>query len=107
MSQFQSYYAAIRQHTESLSKQCPDNAVLVVSVSAPGSRATGGTVCEVSVPLAAKLVVEGSHGIASEAQAHAFRATMEMNRVRGPLVDTLENARAQFAALMAGKDKSK
>ena len=107
MSQFQVYYTAIRQHTESLSKLYPDNAVLVVSVSAPGSRATAGTVCEVTVPLAAKLIVEGSHIIASEAQAQAFRATMEMNRVRSPLVDTLANARAQFAALMAGKDKAK
>lgn len=97
MSQFQSYYAAIRQHTENLSKQHPDNAVLVVSVSAPGSRATAGTVCEVPVELAAKLLTENTHVLASESQIEEFHEAQRMNR---PPINGLDAARAAFARLI-------
>ena len=52
--------------------------------------------CKLSTPL--------MHcGVMSKAEQDAFHATMEMNRVSTPQVDTLANARAQFAVLMAAK----
>jgi roadblock/LC7 domain-containing protein len=97
-SKFETYYLAIREQRKALALQFPDDSCLVVSA---------GNVCEVTLDIAARLLTEGTHALASEAEACAFRATQEMNRVRSPLVGSLENARAQFAALMAGKDRSK
>lgn len=97
MSQFQSYYAAIRQQTETLSKQYPSGACLVVSISTPGSRATAGTVCEVPVELAAKLLTENTHVLASESQIQEFHEAQRMNR---PPISGLDAARAAFARLV-------
>jgi hypothetical protein len=106
MSKFAVYFEAIREQRKQLALQFSDGSCIVTSIRIPGAHSTAGAVCEVTLDIAAKLLVEGSHRLASEQEACAFRATQEMNRVRGPLVDTLENARAQFAALMAGKDKA-
>jgi hypothetical protein len=53
--------------------------------------------------IAARLIVERTHALASKEEQDAFHATMEMNRATTPQVDTLANARAQFAVLMAAK----
>ena len=95
MSQlFSEYYAAVRQRRAELAGQFPSGDCLVVSK---------GTVTEVPVSLAATLLVAGTHALASKAEQDAFHATMEMNRATTPQVDTLANARAQFAVLMAAK----
>lgn len=98
MSKLQEYYRSIRQRQTELSGQFPDGSCLVVSKEC---------VCEVPVTVAARLLVEGTHKLASEQEACAFRATQAMNRATTPLVDSLANARQQFAALLSGKDKSK
>ena len=95
MSQlFSEYYTAVRQRRAELAGQFPSGDCLVVSK---------GTVTEVPVSLAATLLVAGTHALASKAEQDAFHATMEMNRATTPQVDTLANARAQFAVLMAAK----
>lgn len=95
MTKFDAYFSAIREQRAALASKFPEGCCLVVA---------GGTVAEVPLDIAARLLVEGTHKLASEAEQDAFRATMEMNRVATPLVSTLEAARAQFKALMAGKD---
>jgi len=95
MTKFEQYYSNIRAQRQQLAGQFPDQCCLVVA---------GGTVAEVPLNIAARLLVEGTHKLASKTEQDAFRATQEMNRVATPLVSTLEAARAQFKALMAGKD---
>jgi len=98
MSQFSEYYAKIHRQTQALTLQFPGGDCLVTA---------GSTTCEVPVPLAARILIEGTHRLATQDEADAFRATQAMNSVSTPLVSTLEAARQQFAALMAGKDQSK
>jgi hypothetical protein len=98
MMKFEQYYSNIRAQRQQLAGQFPDQCCLVVA---------GGAVAEVPLDIAARLLVEGSHKLASQAEQDAFHATMQMNRVSTPQVDTLENARQQFAALLGRKDKSK
>ena len=94
MNPFQTYYADIHKQTQALALRFPSGDCLIASK---------GCVSEVPVTIAARLIVEGTHALASDEQACAFRATQEMNRATTPQVDTLANARAQFAGLMAAK----
>ena len=98
MSQlFSEYYASIRRVRAELAGQFPSGDCLITSK---------GCVCEAPVPLAATLLVAGTHALASKAEQDAFHATMEMNRVSTPQTDTLANARAQYAILMAARKVS-
>jgi len=97
MTKFEQYYSNIRAQRQQLAGQFPDQCCLVVA---------GGTVAEVPLDIAARLLVEGSHKLASKAEQDAFHATMEMNRVSTPQTDTLANARAQYAILMAARKVS-
>ena len=94
------YYQREHAQQATLAKDNPDGYCRVTDKN-------GRNTCEVSVSNAARLLTAGSHRLATEAEAQAFRATQEMGRVKSPLVDSLEAARAQFAALMAGKEARK
>lgn len=98
MSKLQKYYFNIREKCQELAGQFPDGCCLVTSA---------GTTCEVPVTVAGRLLIEGSHTLATELEAQTFRATQAMNRATTAQVDSLANARAQFAALLGGKDKPK
>ena len=101
MQKFDVYFSAIREQRKALEVQHPSGCCLITPLQ-PGN--TGP--CEVTVSEAARWIVEGSHRLATQDEADAFHATMQMNRATTPQVDTLENARQQFAALLGGKDKS-
>lgn len=94
MSKFETYYREIRQRQSELSGQFPDGCCCVTRA---------GCVTEVPISIAARLIVEQSHVLASEAEIEEFHAAMQLNRVSTPQTDTLANARAQFAVLMAAK----
>jgi roadblock/LC7 domain-containing protein len=98
MSKFETYYKEIRQRRAELSGRFPEDACLVVAA---------GCVTEVTLDIAARLLTENTHSLASDDQARAFHATQAMNRTTTPLIDTLANARAQYAVLMAHKEQSK
>jgi hypothetical protein len=102
MNQRTEYFSKIHKQQEALRQQFPSGDCLVISVN-PGNNGA----CEVPLPLAAKLLVEGTHILASPDQCNAYRAAQEMARTQSPLIGTLDNARAQFAALMAAKDGRK
>jgi hypothetical protein len=91
---FKSYYAAIREKQQVLSRQFSDGCCLVISVN---TRNNGP--CEVPVDIAARLLVEGTHCLASEGETHAFRQMREVNRSDG----TLKAARRLFEALVSQK----
>ena len=89
MSQlFSEYYTAVRQRRAELAKQFPSGDCLVVSK---------GTVTEVPVPLAATLLVEGTHKLASESQIQEFHEAQRLNR---PPISGLDAARAAFVRLI-------
>ncbi len=98
MSQFKKYFEQIAHKRAELAGQFPEGCCFVVS---------NGSVCEVSLDIAARLLTEGTHQIATEAEAAKFRAAQAQGRAKDPLVETLAEARARFAALSAaGKDKA-
>jgi hypothetical protein len=98
MNDHAQYYSDIREQRDKLQQQFPAGDCLVISV-----RPLNNGACEVPLALAAKLLVEGSHRLASETECNSFRAAQEANRATTSPVDSLANARAQFAALMAAK----
>jgi hypothetical protein len=91
------YYQREHAQRATLAKSHPDGYCRVTS-------ANGANTCEVAISNAARLLTAGSHRLATDAEDRAFQATQEMGRVKSPLVESLEAARAQFAALMAGKE---
>jgi hypothetical protein len=94
MSKFSQYYSEIRAKGQELAGQFADGYCHVNRK---------GCVSEVPVRLADQLLVEESHTLATDDQVCAFHATQEMNHTTTPLIDTLANARAQYAVLMAAK----
>jgi len=96
MNQFAQYYADLAQTRTALRLRFPDGNVLVVR---------NGIVTETNIEIAARLQVEKSHTLATDAEGNAYRAAMEMARTRSAPVTSLESARIQFAALMAGREQ--
>lgn len=91
------YFADIRVQRTKLESQFSEGACLVVSVSVLGRYTTPGNVCEVTLDNAARLLVEGTHKLASPEESHAFR---EEQAFKGaPNGDPLEAARRQFGLL--------
>ena len=95
------YFAAIRQQRTVLDSQFSDGACLVTSVKLPGRQCTAGTVCEVSLDIAARLLVEGTHALASPDDIRAFQQAQEFRRA--PYGDPLEEARKRFGLLTSKK----
>ena len=95
------YFAAIRQQRTTLDSQFSDGACLVTSIRLPGRQCTAGVVCEVSLDIAARLLVEGTHRLASEEEAHAFHEEQEFKRT--PYGDPLAEARIRFGLLTSKK----
>lgn len=94
------FYSKKREVLESLSKQFPEGACLVISVN-PGNNGP----CEVLIDNAARLIVEGTHKLASEEECQSFHAAMATARASSLPVDGLESARALFATIQGGKDR--
>jgi len=88
MSHFQTYYANIHKQKQALVALFPDGACLVVSK---------GCICEAPLDIAARLLVEGTHALASESQIQKFHEAQRMNR---PPISGLDAARAAFAKLI-------
>ena len=98
-------YLAISEQAEILDKQHPDRTCLVTSVNRPGRPGTPGNTCEVTTRNAARLIVEGTHCIATEAEAKAFREAQEGARARSAPAMTLDEARKQFTAIMRQRQR--
>jgi hypothetical protein len=91
MMKFEQYYSNIRAQRQQLAGQFPDQCCLVVA---------GGAVAEVPLDIAARLLVEGTHALATDAQARAFREAQIAARARSAPATTLDEVRAQFTAIM-------
>jgi len=91
-SKFEQYYSNIRAQRQQLAGQFPDQCCLIIA---------GGTVAEVPLDIAARLLVEGTHALASDEQARVFREAQELTRARAT-TDPLEAARRQFGLLVKG-----
>ena len=90
------YFGKIREQREALAKQFLDGSCLVISV-----KPVNNGPCGVTLDNAARLLVEGTHRIASDAEARAFHESMELKRAAGP--DPLETARRQFGLIVGRK----
>jgi hypothetical protein len=88
MTKFSQYYSEIRAKTQELAGLFADDHCLVTA---------GKTTCEVPVPLAARLLVEGTHRLASKEEQEAFYEAQRLNR---PPISGLDAARAAFARLI-------
>lgn len=95
----QTYYAKIRETREELAKQNPQGFCLVISVANLEKNSTAGTPCEVSLYDAARLMTDGTHRVANEKEADAYRNRQEAERVR-IAQENLERARVQFSNIM-------
>lgn len=98
------YFSAIRQQRAALDSQFSDGACLVTSIRLPGRQCTAGVVCEVSLDIAARLLVEGTHRLASPEESHTFREEQQLKSA--PNGDPLEAARRQFGLLVSHKGDS-
>lgn len=96
MSKFETYYKEIRQHRAELSRKFPDNACLVVAA---------GCVTEVTLDIAARLLTENTHFLASDEQARVFREAQALTRAR-TTSDPITSARLQFG-LLVGKGEQR
>ena len=96
MTKFAIFYADIARERTALRLRFPDGNVLVSS---------RGNTCETNIEIAARLLTEKTHTLATDAEANAYRAAMEMNRTRSAPVASLESARIQFKALITGRDQ--
>ena len=90
-SKFETYYKEIRQRRAQLSGQFPENACLVVAA---------GCVTEVTLDIAARLLTENTHSLASDDQGRAFRETQTAARARSVPAETLDEVKRLFAATM-------
>lgn len=94
------YFSAIREQRAQLLGQFPGGCCLVVSLIGPGRQGMAGRATEVTVNNAARLIVEGSHVLASDAQATEYREAQAAARARNAPATTLDEARKQFSAIM-------
>jgi hypothetical protein len=91
------YYAAIREKQAALSAQFPNGCCAVVSVNP----ANNGP-CEVTLNNAARLLVEGSHRLASAGEIEAYNANQELRRAASG-GNSLDSVRAQLGVAARGK----
>jgi hypothetical protein len=98
------YYQGIREQRATLAQK-GQQFFFVTSLGTPGRHTTPGTVAEVTLDIAARLLHEGSHRLSTDAEIEEFRRRQAFNRAPDPVTDTLASARARFEALMAGKGK--
>jgi hypothetical protein len=96
VSKFETYYKEIRQRRAELSGRFPEDACLVVAA---------GCVTEVTLDIAARLLTESSHSLASDEQARVFREAQALTRARTS-TDPIASARLQFG-LLVGKGEQR
>ena len=96
MTKFEQYYSNIRAQRQQLAGQFPDQCCLVVA---------GRTVAEVPLDIAARLLVEGTHKLASDEQTRVFREAQALTRAR-TTADPIASARLQFG-LLVGKGEQR
>lgn len=94
-----SYYAARRDQREALSKAYPSGFVLVVSVENFEKNSKGGSICEVTADDAARLMLDQTHRVATDAEASAFRDQQAVARAR-ICKDNLDRTREIFQRAM-------
>jgi hypothetical protein len=102
----QKYYAKLNEQRAALAKQHPDGTLFVMSVAHPLGRSTAGNVCEVPVPIGARLLLDGTHRVADEPEIATFRADQALRRAMAtgtPVTVEAARARAGITAPAKGK----
>jgi len=94
------YFREIKKQKVLLDLQFGDSSCLVTSLALPG-RGKEGTVCEVPNDIAARLLTECSHRLASDDETRAYRAAQVLQRATTN--DPLTLAREQFNLLGGSK----
>lgn len=95
------YFTEIKQQKEVLDVKFCEGSCLVASLALPG-RGKEGTVCEVPNGIAARLLTEGSHRLASDDETREYRGKQILQQAvsNGPLA----LARQQFNLLAGGSE---
>ena len=101
------YHSAKREVFAGLSRQFPDGWCFITSVDTPGKNIKAGAVCSVTVDNAARCIVEGSHRLATDEEARAFRESQTAARAYSRPAVTLAAARDQFTAIMKERSNAK
>jgi hypothetical protein len=94
---FRVYYTAIREKRAELGAQFSNGSCAVVSVN----RANNGA-CEVTLDNAARLLVEGTHRLATDSEIDAFHADQGLRRAATG-AGSLDSVRAQLGITARGK----
>jgi uncharacterized protein YggE len=76
------YYQNIRARREELAARFPRGCCVAVSLPSLSTHATPGAACEVSTQIMARLITEGSHRLATDAETAAFHIEMDAERAR-------------------------
>jgi hypothetical protein len=97
----QNYYREIRERKQELSGLHPDGCCLVISLERKDRAITGGTISEVSLDNAAKILTEGTHRLVTEAEQEAYRVQQAAERERAQMAATTAQ-RLRFGKLLGG-----
>jgi len=95
------YYQNIRIRREELAKANPSGFLYVISLDSLERNSVGGSICEVSIADAARLMIEGTHRVTTEEELAAYRAQQDAVRVRNS-AEGLARARAEMARVLGG-----
>jgi len=99
MADLQKYYQDMREKRAELTKDNDSGFCLVISLYNRDKGSTAGSVCEVSIKDAARVIVDGTHRVATAEEAEAFKQSQESNRAAIAKAE-LDRARKQFSQLM-------
>lgn len=102
MGNVNKYYADIAAKRTELAGQFPQGDCLVISVNNQDKNSTAGNMAEVPVGMAARLLVEGTHRVATPEDHKAFKDGQEKAR-KDIAAANLENVRKQFSDVLGGK----
>jgi hypothetical protein len=100
----QEYYATLRTKQEDLSIRHPSGFCLVVSVFNAQKQSAPGSLCEVNIADAARLLYEETHREATEDEACAHAAKLAAEHMRNT-PDAVGRMRAQLNQLLGAPAK--
>jgi hypothetical protein len=98
----ETYYAALRQQRETLAPQHPSGFCLVMSLDNSQKNSTPGNLCEVTVADAARLLMDGTHRVATADEFNAYKKQQGVERARIRKND-LDRTRETFESVMGVK----
>jgi hypothetical protein len=104
MANVQQYYLSMKAKREELAGQFLKGDCLVTSVANLDHGSTAGNVAEVPVPLAARLLIEGTHRLSSKEEQTAFKDVQAKQRATTlTSIALAQAARKQIETLLNGQ----